>query len=957
MDAQPPSLVGRERERVAIDEAVGRLADGAVCVEFVGEPGIGKTTMLAWLAHTAATRGARVLAGRASEFERDVPFALVVDALDRHLGEADDRWARSLDASVTAELAAIFPALRAAGFGAARSASPTERFRGHRAVRVLLERLARTRPLVLALDDVHWADPSSLELVGALLRRAPDARVLIALAYRPHQAPPRLLRELATATREGMLTRIELGPLSTGAAEALLGQTVSRRDRELLLTESGGNPFYLRQLARGGDRAQCVGDLGAGVPAAVVASLLGELDGVSRGARQLARAAAVAGDPFDLDLAAQIGNLARPVALAGIDELVSADLVRSADEPLMFGFRHPLVRRAIYESAPSGWRVSAHARAADAMARRGDPVVVRAHHVERSAEVGDRGAIELLAAAAETALVPAAAAQWLKAALRVTRPDDPQRLGLLCRRGEALAAAGLLDDSHAALVAALACWPPGQDADARMGLLVVCAVVERLLGRHEQSSARLARAAHDLDDAQSRAGVMLAIELATQSIVSTDYQRACGLAATAYRRATALGDGPLLASAAALHGIANCLVCDLEGAEQRIAEASELLATLTDAAVAQRPEALYFLGWAERFVDRYDEAGSHFGRGIAVARTSGRGQLYVELMAGRSFALAAAGRLAAARTVAGEAVEAARLSESAQPLAWALMVSCFASTEAGMIADAVRDGREAVALEVDESILSQVCWVTLAVALADAGKQEEALALIESRAHGPELPRLLAMMRPWACERMTRAALDLGHVERAAEWARHANAIIDGLDCELPRALADRAAASVLLAEAEAPAAAELALVSAVRADAVGACVEAGRSRLLAGRALAAAGLRDVAGEQLRAAEAQLASCGAGRAREECVRALRRIGLRVARAGLRGDPTTGGAAALSGRELEVAKLVRDRHTNREIADRLFLSEKTVESHLRSVFVKLGVTSRRDVARALDASSR
>jgi DNA-binding NarL/FixJ family response regulator len=98
----------------------------------------------------------------------------------------------------------------------------------------------------------------------------------------------------------------------------------------------------------------------------------------------------------------------------------------------------------------------------------------------------------------------------------------------------------------------------------------------------------------------------------------------------------------------------------------------------------------------------------------------------------------------------------------------------------------------------------------------------------------------------------------------------------------------------------------------------------------------------------------QLAACGARRVREECVRELRRIGLRVAHAGRRGDGAAQGAKVLSGRELQIAELVCARHTNREIAEQLFLSQKTVESHLRSVFVKLGVTSRAQVARALDS---
>jgi DNA-binding NarL/FixJ family response regulator len=132
--------------------------------------------------------------------------------------------------------------------------------------------------------------------------------------------------------------------------------------------------------------------------------------------------------------------------------------------------------------------------------------------------------------------------------------------------------------------------------------------------------------------------------------------------------------------------------------------------------------------------------------------------------------------------------------------------------------------------------------------------------------------------------------------------------------------------------------------------------VDVARARIVAGRALAAAGDRVRAGEELRAAETAFAAAGARRLREQAVRDLRAVGLRVARAGKRGDASAGGVAALSGREREIADLVRDRLTNREIGAELFLSQKTVETHLRNVFVKLGVQSRVEVARLIEETA-
>ena len=213
---------------------------------------------------------------------------------------------------------------------------------------------------------------------------------------------------------------------------------------------------------------------------------------------------------------------------------------------------------------------------------------------------------------------------------------------------------------------------------------------------------------------------------------------------------------------------------------------------------------------------------------------------------------------------------------------------------------------------------------------------------------------LFPLMRPLAYEAMVRAEIGLGRLDRAADCAARASAISDGVPGGWPWVRTECAVARVMRARGDLAGAAARALAAASAADALQARVEAGRSRLLAGRCLAAAGEREQAGAHLRAAEAQLASCDAMRLREECVRELRRIGLRVTRAGRRGDATQLGPGTLSGREREVADLAGAGHRNREIADRLFLSEKTVESHLRSVFMKLGISSRAHVARALAA---
>ena len=238
-------FVGRAEELGSFDQVLGEVDQGvASAIVLIGEPGIGKTRFLAEFARSADEHGRLVLAGSASELERDLPFSVFVDALDEYLrGLGPDRLAM-LDEDVRTELSHVFPSLSALGT-ASGVALQHERYRSHRAVRALLEELAKTRSLVLVLDDVHWADSASVELLGALLRRPPAAGVLIVLAVRPHQMPERLSAAIERADRAGAVTRIELGALTALEARQLVGEEAA-----VLYDESGGNPFYLEQLAR-----------------------------------------------------------------------------------------------------------------------------------------------------------------------------------------------------------------------------------------------------------------------------------------------------------------------------------------------------------------------------------------------------------------------------------------------------------------------------------------------------------------------------------------------------------------------------------------------------------------------------------------------------------------------------------------------------------------------------------
>src|SRR5512132_1074637 len=203
-------LVGRGEELDALERVLDELNGGPPgAIVLVGELGIGKTRLLSELAARAELRGHLVVSGSASELERELPFSVFVHALDEYVKSLDPNLLATLDDDVQAELAHVLPSLSALAAGRA-VALQHERYRSHRAVRALLEHLSDTTPLVLVLDDVHWADPASIELLGALLRRPPAAAVLTAIALRPRQTPERLAVAIARAERTAALTRIEL---------------------------------------------------------------------------------------------------------------------------------------------------------------------------------------------------------------------------------------------------------------------------------------------------------------------------------------------------------------------------------------------------------------------------------------------------------------------------------------------------------------------------------------------------------------------------------------------------------------------------------------------------------------------------------------------------------------------------------------------------------------------------
>ncbi len=311
----------------------------------LGEPGIGKSRLLREFAGAAAADGWVARWGRATEFERHVPFGVFTEALDGAVLAVDPHRLASLGTDRIGMIAAALPGLSALSDAGATATLDIERHRLYAAVRSLLELIAERVGTILVLDDMHWADDGSIELCEYLLRHPPRGRLALALAFRPRQVNPRLAAALDAGADRQRAEVIEIGPLAFEDAAALMPAHLGRSTRQRLYRASGGNPFYLEALARhGGAAGPTVPSSADGVvhPLPVRSALAAELAALDPVQRLVVHAAAVVGDVFEPDLAAEVAGVDLDAALAAVDGLVDRDLVRP-DSAGCFRFRHPLV--------------------------------------------------------------------------------------------------------------------------------------------------------------------------------------------------------------------------------------------------------------------------------------------------------------------------------------------------------------------------------------------------------------------------------------------------------------------------------------------------------------------------------------------------------------------------------------------------------------------------------------
>jgi DNA-binding NarL/FixJ family response regulator len=437
-----------------------------------------------------------------------------------------------------------------------------------------------------------------------------------------------------------------------------------------------------------------------------------------------------------------------------------------------------------------------------------------------------------------------------------------------------------------------------------------------------------------------------------------DYELMREWAERALSTARPLGDRPLAAAAVAVLAFASATSGATPEAEARRSEAAALVADLDDDALALRLDAAANLAGAELYLDRYEEAGHHAERAISIGRATAQSEFIPLPYSILGQVKLLRGRLAEAAELLDNAVEGARLSGNVQALAGNLGNRSFAALAAGDVGTALATAEECVELTsgLDQSLVC-AAGVARAAALLETGDPAGAVASLTTSSGGDELPLIPGVWRAKWLELLTRCWLALGRHGEAERAAAGAQATAARLRLRMAASMGDRAAAAVALDAGDPDVAASRALAAATAADEVGAPVEAALARTLAGRALAQAGQRERAVAALKRAASELQACGALRYRAAAERELRVLGHRVHRRTRPGKSGGSGLEALTERELQIARLVVDRRTNPEIAEALFLSQKTVETHMRNIFRKLDLSSRVEVARTVERADR
>jgi ATP/maltotriose-dependent transcriptional regulator MalT len=631
------------------------------------------------------------------------------------------------------------------------------------------------------------------------------------------------------------------------------------------------------------------------------------------------------------------------------------------DTPRRFQFRHPLVRASLYKSMLPGARISCHRRIAAHLAAQGSEPADLARHIEFSARHGELEAIDVLERAARsvTAQAPVSAARWITTALALLPASEPvaRRIRLLGQLAMAKAAVGDLAGGLVALEESLSIVPADHHR-ARTNVAIGCSEGLRLMGRPEDAEATLEAAYDALDDRESADAVRLTVALSMNAFFLGHYDDVFAWADEAERVAGRLGEQRLLVVADVARASGAAFSGQVALARELHERVRPMIDRLSDDDLTFELGVLANLSTAELYMDLYEDALEHATRGLAIARRSGQTHLLASFIPVAGSSAWMLGRTELAIQIFDDAVESCRVAESDATLAWYLFNRCLPSFMVGDVESALRYSDEswALAASMSDGMIHGFSAAIRAQVLHELGQSAEALQLLLDHAGGPEVTSIAGGWRAIYLEQIVRCHLALGDVEAAAAATSRVRDYGAAVEFDIAVMAADRAEALMALTGGQAEQAVELATSAIERAERMRSPVHVATGYALLGRASAAAGRTADAVKALERAADGYQDVGATRYRDKVDADLRQLGQAVHRRSRPAARRGVGVEALTGRELDVAELIRDRRTNREIAEELFLSLKTVETHVRNIFHKLGVTSRVDIARTLESSA-
>lgn len=369
-------FVGRQAELEEIRRVLARaVAGGGSGVHISGEPGIGKTRLLTQTLEAASAEGWEVLSGRGYDFDGYPPYLPFVEALMSCLASKTKAEIDAHLEEAAGPIAAIFPEV-AARFEMERKsdliASPPGQYQRFESVAQLLRSIGRSakRGLLLAIDDLHWTDPSTLLLFRHCARRLSDAPVAFLTSSRIAESTsyPELNSLLSEVCRDGLVRLTTLQPLSLSETEQLTQELVGIRPSDgaiaAIYRRSRGNPLFVQELVRdlvagGHDLTSSAHSMGhSSAPEGIVRLLRAQFHRLGESARAVLTAGSVIGENFPHRVLESTVELSSTNLLDGIDEAIASGLI--LDDSANYWFRHPLVREAVYALIPPGRRARLH---------------------------------------------------------------------------------------------------------------------------------------------------------------------------------------------------------------------------------------------------------------------------------------------------------------------------------------------------------------------------------------------------------------------------------------------------------------------------------------------------------------------------------------------------------------------------------------------------------------------